>query len=109
MNEEQIAFLNDRINDLEQNNIPRWSIIDSLTARISRQNLSESDIRDLKLDIADIANTLPDDLKTVFLLLMSGNITDAARALNIPRTTLNDHVDKLRVILSKSDLKKYLK
>lgn len=54
---------------------------------------------DLKIDLETILATLPPEIEQVGRLLMSGNISQAARELGISRRTVRDRVQKLREAL----------
>lgn len=54
---------------------------------------------DRSIDLAQILTSLPPEIQAVGELLMSGNITNAARELGISRRTVRDRMQKLRLAL----------
>lgn len=54
---------------------------------------------DLQMDLEEILSDLPPEIEQVGRLLMTGNISQAARQLGISRRTVRDRVQKLREAL----------
>jgi len=59
-------------------------------------------------DLQSVLSGLPDHLRRLCKILKTGTVSDAAREMGIPRTTLNDHVRKLRSLFEDAGLKEYL-
>jgi RNA polymerase sigma-70 factor (ECF subfamily) len=78
---------------------------DRMTGRRSR---SAQEDWEFAQDMAATLARLPENLRRFCELLMTGNISDAAREMGVPRTTLNDHVKKLREIFEDAGLRDYL-
>jgi RNA polymerase sigma-70 factor (ECF subfamily) len=92
------------------NPIARSETIDQDKAEIrtgKRHRTYEEEIH-LRLDVSLVISKLPDDLRPVAEQLMTKTITEAAKSLGIPRTTLYGMRDRLRSIFENADLKKYL-
>lgn len=65
--------------------------------------------KDLEFDLRAVFQDLNSIQKRVCELLLSGtNISDAARALHMKRTTLNREVERLRKVFYKRGLKNYV-
>ncbi len=78
---------------------------DRMTGRRSR---SAQEDWEFAQDMAATLARLPENLRRLCELLQRGTISDAACEMGVPRTTLNDHVKKLRVIFENADLRDYL-
>jgi RNA polymerase sigma-70 factor, ECF subfamily len=65
-------------------------------------------LAELARDVESVLARLPDDLKAIAELLKNRSVSDAARELGIPRTTLNDRVRALRERFEKAGLRDYL-
>ena len=59
-------------------------------------------------DLQSVLSGLPDHLRRLCKILKTGTVSDAAREMGIPRTTLNDHVRKLRSLFEEAGLKECL-
>ena len=54
---------------------------------------------DRSIDLEQVLASLPPEIQAVGELLMTGNITNAARELGISRRTVRDRMEKLRIAL----------
>ncbi len=59
-------------------------------------------------DMQSVLSGLPDHLRRLCEILKTGTVSDAAREMGVPRTTLNDHVRKLRSLFEDAGLREYL-
>jgi DNA-directed RNA polymerase specialized sigma24 family protein len=59
---------------------------------------------DLTLDVADLIERLPEDLRTLAEHLSRDSIGETARILNLPRSTLQRAITRLRVIFESHGL-----
>jgi RNA polymerase sigma-70 factor (ECF subfamily) len=59
-------------------------------------------------DVAATLTCLPKHLRRLCEHLMDGNITDAARAMGIPRSTACDHVKKVREYFENAGMRNYI-
>ena len=66
--------------------------------RLGKHIRSAQERRDLKLDIPLVLSKLPPELRKPAELLQTMSITEAARELGIPRSTLYDRIARLRCI-----------
>jgi RNA polymerase sigma-70 factor (ECF subfamily) len=69
---------------------------------------SDQEAFDLASDLADILARLPDDLRALAERLKSQSVSQAARDLGVPRTTLQRQVQRLRQIFEDAGLRIYL-
>jgi RNA polymerase sigma-70 factor (ECF subfamily) len=74
--------------------------------RGARLNGPERD--DLRLDVQDVVDRLPAQLRGVCDLLMKHGSTDAAKALGVPRGTFHDMVRRVRAEFREAGLDAYL-
>ena len=80
-----------------------------LDARLGRERRSEEELHELALDMAGVVATMPDEWRILLELRMSKNMSAAARAMGVPRTTLNDWMHRIRKRFEKAGLRDYLK
>lgn len=106
----EACSLNEYIDDGEGGTVERSQTIAAEEAdrRLGRQARSNQETAELVLDVEAVLKRLPDNLRTPCELLKTGSIADAARAMGVPRTTLNDHVKKLREFFEAAGLRDYL-
>ena len=106
----EACSLNECIDDGEGGTVERVQTIAAEEAdrRLGRQARSDQETVELALDVEEVLNRLPDNLRGLCELLKTGSIADAARAMGVPRMTLNDHVKKLREFFEAAGLRDYL-
>jgi RNA polymerase sigma-70 factor (ECF subfamily) len=102
--------LNECIDDGEGGSVERVQTIadDEADRRLGRQARSDQETAELALDVEAVLKRLPDNLRRLCELLKTGSIADAARAMGVPRTTLHDHVKKLREVFEAAGMRDYL-
>jgi len=102
--------LNECIDDGEGGSVEHIQTIAAEEAdrRLGRQARSDQETAELALDVEAVLKRLPDNLRRLCELLKTGSIADAARAMGVPRTTLHDHVKKLRQVFEAAGLRDYL-
>ena len=91
--------LNECIDDGEGGSIER---IQTIAAN------SNQETTDLALDVEAVINRLSDDLRRLCELLKTNSITDTARAMGVPRTTLYTYIRQLRKVFKAAGLQNYL-
>jgi len=102
--------LNEPIDDGDGGTIERsQTIADQHDRRPGRHRRSDQEAVELVLDVQAMLMRLPADLRRLCELLKSGSIADAVREMDIPRTTLNYRVKKLRKLFEKAGLRDYLR
>jgi RNA polymerase sigma-70 factor, ECF subfamily len=79
-----------------------------LDARRGRHSRSDAEHAQLQQDIADVIASLPEDMRDLAERLKTQNVSEIARGLGIPRTTLHESVRRLRLRFEQAGLKEYL-
>jgi len=89
-----------------------------LTERAETLSREEHDVRlrgrapqnasDMALDVERVMSRLPKELRELCELLQTMSVTDAARKLGIPRSTVRGRVRKLREVFHKAGVQDYL-
>jgi RNA polymerase sigma-70 factor (ECF subfamily) len=81
---------------------------DNYMFRIGRRYRPEAERHDLQLDVRKCVERLDSGLRRLCLRLMTETITETSRSSGIPRGTLYDAIEKLRVIFEEAGLTDYL-
>lgn len=76
--------------------------------RLGREGRSDQESSELRSDVTEIVARLPDDLRDLCERLMHDTVSQVARDLDLPRSTLRAKARKLRRRLENTDLRKYL-
>jgi RNA polymerase sigma-70 factor (ECF subfamily) len=102
--------LNESVEDGDGGSIERGDLmsresVDPVVATDSRTGAEEMAFL---MDLETVLAGLPDHLRRLCEILKTGTISDAAREMGIPRTTLHDHVTKLRSLFEDAGLREYL-
>jgi RNA polymerase sigma-70 factor, ECF subfamily len=79
-----------------------------LDARLGCESRSDQHLADLAQDVAEVMAKLPEELRTLAERLKTGTVSDVARDMGIPRTTLYESIRQLRKRFEDADLKDYL-
>lgn len=79
-----------------------------LDARRGRHPRSDEELAQLAQDMAEVIVKLPEDLRDLAERLKTQSVSEIARAMGIPRTTLHDSVRRLRQRFENTGLKDYL-
>ena len=69
---------------------------------------SESERKELRMDLEEAANALPPDLRDLCRRLVSQTVTEVFRDTGIPRATLYGAIQKVRKIFEEAGLDAYL-
>jgi RNA polymerase sigma-70 factor (ECF subfamily) len=77
-------------------------------ARRCRDPRSAEDLAQLASDLAEVVAALPEELRDLAERLKTESISAIARAVGVPRTTLNDTVRRLRQRFEQAGLRDYL-
>ena len=79
-----------------------------LDARLGRERRSEHELHELALDLASVIATLPEAWRTLLQLRKSRTMPAIAEEMNVPRTTLNAWMHRIRQRCEDAGLKDYL-
>ncbi len=79
-----------------------------LDARLSRERRSEQELHELALDLASLTATLPDRWRTLLELRKSNNMVEVAARMQVPRTTLNGWMRRIRQRFERAGMRNYL-
>lgn len=77
-------------------------------ARLGQAPRDEHDLAQLVLDMVEVIATLPSELRELAERLKTDSVSQVARDLGVPRTTLNGRVRELRRRFERAGLKDYL-
>jgi RNA polymerase sigma-70 factor (ECF subfamily) len=75
-------------------------------ARLGRQRLSDQEQRELKMDVQQALQCLPEDLRPIAERLQHITIAELVRELGVPRTTLYESIERIRRRFQRMDLEK---
>ena len=78
-----------------------------LDSRLGRNRRSDEELADLALDLAAAIEGLPESRRTLLELRKTKSMSEAARELGIPRTTLNEWMRRIRKHFEKTGLTDY--
>ena len=76
--------------------------------RRCRNPRSDEDLAQLVTDLADVIDSLPDELRDLAERMKTKSISAIAREIGVPRTTLNDTVRRLRQRFETAGLRGYV-
>lgn len=79
-----------------------------LDARRNRNPRSDEELAHLAQDMTEVIATLPTELRDLAERLKTQNVSEIARDMGIPRTTLHESVRRLRRRFERAGLKGYL-
>ncbi len=79
-----------------------------LDARRGRHPRSSDELAQLARDVAEVIGKLPAELRELAERLKSESVSDIARDMGVPRTTLNEIVRRLRRRFENGGLKDYM-
>ncbi len=102
--------LNDLLKDEEGNTIERMETIDQddYLRRTGKLSRSTAEVHDLSIDANKAMETLPPELRELCQRLKSETVTEISCDTGIPRSTIYEHIKKLRAIFEANGLKDYL-
>lgn len=106
----EVCSLNEYLEDEEGQPIQRVEIllVEEADRRLGRKTRTDQEMAELALDVPAALQCLSDNLRRLCEFLKTGSITEASRAMGIPRATLQDHRKKLREFLEAVGLQDYL-
>lgn len=106
----QIRSLNVTVEIAGQGQIELAQIIDErpLDARLGRHRRPHIELAQLRMDLADLSATLPESWHTLLELRKTRTMTEAAREMGVPRTTLNNLMRRVRQRFEQAGLRDYL-
>jgi DNA-directed RNA polymerase specialized sigma24 family protein len=77
--------------------------------RLGRERrLSDEELNDLRMDLGAFMASLPEKYQDILRRRQRQSITEIARDLNIPRSTLNDWMLQIRKLFEDAGFEKYL-
>lgn len=76
--------------------------------RLGKRARSREEEAQLRIDVSLVLEKLPDDLREVAEQLKTETVSDAARNLGIPRTTLYGNIKRIRSLFEDAELQDYL-
>jgi len=79
-----------------------------LASRLGRATREERELAELAMDVSDVIAGLPPELRELAQRLKTDSLSQIARDLGVPRTTLADRVRKLRRCFEQAGLRDYL-
>lgn len=79
-----------------------------LDARLGRASREEHELAELAMDVSEAIAGLPPELREVAQRLKTDTLSQIARDLGVPRTTLSDRVRKLRRCFEQTGLGDYV-
>lgn len=102
--------LNDPIADGEGKTIEHAYTIgqDEVDIRMGHRRRSLEEEAHLRLDVSLVMSGLPESLREIAERLKTETITEAAKSLGIPRSTLYRSIGRLKVIFEDAGLRDYL-
>jgi len=77
-------------------------------ARLGIAPRSDAALAELGMDVADVMAGLPEDLRDLCLRLKHGSVSQVAREMGVPRTTLAAAVARLRELFEKAGMHRHL-
>lgn len=77
-------------------------------ARLGGDPRTDEELAHLACDIADVIRKLPGELQDLAERLKTESVSEIARSMGVPRTTLNESVHRLRRRFERAGLKDYL-
>jgi len=103
--------LNDPIEDGEGESTERAYTIDQdeVDIRMGHRHCSREEEAHLRLDVSLVVSGLPEDLREIAKRLQTETITEAAKSLGIPRSTLYGKIDRLKLLFENAGLRDWLR
>jgi len=77
-------------------------------ARRCQETRTNQEFAELKQDLADLLNQLPDDLRHLAEQLKQKSLSQIAREMGVPRTTLRERLNELRKRFEAADMRFHL-
>jgi RNA polymerase sigma factor (sigma-70 family) len=78
-------------------------------ARLQRDSRAPLEQSELGMDLREVQQTLPSDLRQLVEDLKTSSVAEVARKRGIPRTTLNDRIRRIRERFVQANLQDYLR
>lgn len=102
--------LNENMEDGDGGSVERGDLVsrESIDPVVASNSRSGVDEMAFLQDMEAVLSGLPGHLRRLCEILKTGTVSDAAREMGIPRTTLHDHVTKLRSLFEDAGLREYL-
>ena len=102
--------LNDEIGEEDGEPIERAETLsqDDCDIRIGKRRRSLEEQNELRIDISMVLSGFPKDLREIAEHLKYKTVTETARSLGIPRSTVYDSIKRLRLLFEDENLGDYL-
>jgi RNA polymerase sigma-70 factor (ECF subfamily) len=102
--------LNEHLEDDESGFTERVQTIDeeAYLRRTGRLSRPLAELRDLRLDVREVVERLPPELRELCRRLESDTITEISRDTGVPRGTIYERIKRLRAIFEDAGLREYL-
>jgi len=106
----RLSSLHDKVLDEDGEYVERARVIPEDHTQSRLQTAPRSRLEDVELvhDVAAVLAKLPPDLRDLCERLKHHSITEVARQLGVPRTTLHDAIRRLRQHFEEAGLRDYL-
>ena len=79
-----------------------------LDARLGRDRRSDEELLELAIDETDVLATLPESWQLLLKLRKTQTMSELAREMGVPRTTLNDWMRRIRQRFENAGMRDYL-
>lgn len=102
--------LHDDVEDADGGNVEMWETLDEDAGRRGLGCTAEhaDETRDLRLDVAAAAATLPSELREICAWLLHHSVTDTAHGTGLPRVTLWRRMQPIRAHFAAAGLDVYM-
>ncbi len=109
-NPRRVCSLNRSVSSDSNDQIDMSGAIDSRghDRRLGREARSDEELAQLALDLTEVLGRLPRGKREMLESLKTESVSEIARRLKLPRSTLSDQISRLRHLFEEAGLEKYL-